>query len=592
MPQTTKPQGSGLSREDAIELVNQAMHENGLKPLAVVEPEKPKEKLLEIVGIAYQDGNLLLALYSPHADIQPYDVSVVAIEKDFTVRRATGVKHTDHKKPLTVDVPKMPYEQELLITVSSVNKPDYVATTKFTRLRDEEQSPTPEDNTNRPSPEENTDQPSPEDQSDQTSPETPIKPGARVVIPRMGFNMTGYGYAPNAEFSINQEWIDRMKLLVRQKAIDFARIHIRWQDWEPNIGEYTEVELIQALKKIKAEGCVPAICVRPYRWDDVIAYEEVAMDHTGKIFKDGGYHTFAPGAETAQNHFRKSMERLAQLVNMHAHDAEFTSLGYGITEEFFLPCNYSETKGDVLTGMCIYSPADKDAFQEAYGYELPVYDLSWFPDSIGRLYTDHPKVLDYITVRLAKIQREFNGAFKQNAPRVPVFGFYADVPSKQSAWYGHRDLLAIFDGCDGIYSSDGGFWEKFMAADLHKGTWPGKPSAIEIDPEDAGRDGSAYDGPIQPHLVKQIIEEAVRRGVTHIPLAMAFGPKQIAQIGPVLREAREKGIEVKDFTGQIPEIEYGSRLHSDDNLFRDAWEKLGGKEHPAPFKIVRHKTKS
>lgn len=599
MPQTTKPQESDFTREDAIALVNQAMLKNGLKPLTVVEPEKPKQPLLEIVGIAFQDGNLMLALYSPHADIQPYDVLVQRTEDDYTVRRAGDVKHTDHTKPVIVDVHNMPFDKEVLVTVSSIGKPDYVATTKFTRHRDEDTPVEPDVK-----PEPPTEYP-PKDEGDQTSPETPIKPGEGIVIPRIGMNTTGYGYAPEQEFGINQEWIERMQLLANEKAIDWVRIHVRWEDWEPNIGEFTEVEMIRAIKKIRSIGCAPAFCIRPYRRDDVIAYEELAMDHAGRKFDDAGYHTFAPGAETAQNHFRKSMVRLAQLVNMYAPEAEFTSLGYGITEEYFLPCTYSETNGQdisVLSGMCIFSEADKRVFRAENGSDIPVYDLGWFPDSIDRLYRDHPRVLDYITGRMAKIQREFNAAWQQNS-KIPVCGYYADVPSKQSAWYGHRDLLTIFAGCDMMYSTDGGSWEKFLAADLHRGTWPNKPSLIELDPEDSGRnaqaqiDGTgpyAYDGSIQPHLVKQIIEEVVRRGATHIPLAMAYGPHQIAQIGPILREIRKNGIKVEAYTGNIPEVEYGSQLHSDQTLFRDAWEKRGGREigHPAPFKIVRHKSQS
>lgn len=555
-----------LTSTDMIGIVNEAMHLNGLKTLPT-EKENPKPGTdLQITEVQYENGEVLISIHSPHANINPYAVKIEQQDNGFIVRHAREVPHANGDEPLRVTA-RLPIGKKVSIGVQSEKYPDYYALADFTR---------------------------PEQKVDET------KPGKEGVKITFGMNTTGYGFDPgrDSEDNLGPEWWTRIEALAKVKAMDFVRIHMTWQHWNPKVDVYEEVDLLRVVKRLKKMGLKIAYCVRPYRTvgDPMIPAHEVAVDHTGREFAEGPeglnnhYVTFAPGGVVAQQAFTKSIEALGKFMHEHAPDSVYAALGWGYTEEYTLPVNYNKlgTGGQTPSGMCIYSQADRQLFKTMYGFELPVYEADWFPDSLDRLYKKHPQVLDYITHCMSTIQHDFNNAIRKHS-QVPVCGYYADVPTKQSAWYGHRDMIAIFGDCDMIYSTDGeeNHKDKLRAADFHRGTFPNLTSIIELDPTDTEA-GKEYDaGQVNVPKCIETLTSAVQRGVRIVSWAMAFGPNQASALGQIAQEIR-KGVEVDEKPAQGVTSVFGPDFYSDAALYHAEWDAAEGWKQPTPIHAVRY----
>lgn len=585
MPENQVEQNA-LNREDVVAIVGEVLQKHKLIPSdEVVVPPSPSEKGdLLITDVKYDKGELSIFIYSRLARINPYLVKITEAETGKTIRLPKEVPHSDPDAPLRMQV-LLSVGKAVIVAVQSVPQPELFDAFTFTRLQDK----TEEDKTE----EEDTDKD--EDGTD-VNPDVPTEKEG-FIYPIFGMNTTGYGFNETLDAIDNlpDEWWKRLEYAKKKGIVDFARIYVDWQNWEPTKGVFSEVDLLRVSKRLRKMGVGMALCVRPYRSDNRIAINERATDQNGKVFVEGpdlpgvGLHTFSIGAVNAQAEFKTAMVALAKFCAMHEPNAVYVSMGYGYTEEFNLPIIYADsgTKDERAVGICTYSQADRNLFQSVYGFPLPSPQADNLPWSMGDLYRDHHQVLDFITSRLASIYNDFVDTFHDHC-KVPVCGYYPDVVTEQSAWYGHRDLVAIFGRCDMIYSTEGTYPDdprKLLAADLHQGTFPHMVSIIEMDPTDEGAEGGEISKPIDPASVQRTLSRAIERGVRIVTWAMAHGEGHMDALAPMVSVLRQ-GVKVAPPSKGIT-VDISSTLYSGKSLYVPAWEAAGGKDKPTPVHSVK-----
>ena len=306
-------------------------------------------------------------LYSNKPKLAPYEVIVSDVKTDRTIRTFDSVPHSSGDKPMVIKA-LLPFEKQLTIYVKSIGKPEFGAFINYTR----------------PAADTAIDAPASKPQESQ-KPQNFDKGKTHIVHPKFGMNCTGYGYRPGDVDSLPGEWRERVQFFKDIDGIDDLRPNIMWQDWNPSDGVYTEIEMRRLLKYCERNEIGFAFCMMPYRTDNMIRQSEKAVDHAGRAFDFGNqYHTFAPGALVAQAAFYKANEHFAEFLAKFCPDAVFASLGWGETEEFYLPLYKNHNDGtNEVSGMCMFSPADKELFRTQYGREMPVYHAASFPESAG-----------------------------------------------------------------------------------------------------------------------------------------------------------------------------------------------------------------
>lgn len=391
-------------------------------------------------------------------------------------------------------------------------------------------------------------------------------------------NTTGYGYEPSATHGIAPEWIERIVKFKQIEACDVVQLHVRWQDLGRHPGNLNLNPLREAINYLYSLDIVTALVFRPYRNDDFIPLGSRATDQFGQVYNDGGYHTLA-----LTSPFWVPFLDIVEEIARAFPQLHYMALGYGPTEEFFLPLTQIQGLPH-WAGQCVYSRQDRDQFKKQFGTNIPEPNAATIPHEFGRFYEQNPDFLFWITYHLKGI----NSAFKNACLDCESCGFMADMFREQSAIYGIT-TPDIFKMHTHFYSSEAEFnynhW-KYAAVDIARSLYPEAAIHIEFDPHDLSG-GHAYGQALQPGILAKYATESLKRGVDYIHWAMAFSPgtthpDNITPLRDVVA-ALNKGVvryrESDYLSVQLPP----ARPYQGQSLYLPAWEAAGGRERPIRF---------
>jgi len=433
-----------------------------------------------------------------------------------------------------------------------------------------------------------------------TAPPVTVTSGRRIYM-----NTTGYGFSTTDPFGINEEWrkrIDQFNNLnyngVSFSGINGVRLLVRWLDYEPTEGVFNDAKLIAAINFCKARNLKFAVCFWALRsvGDNFIPDGERMCGSRGStdyFLLEGNKYLPAPYSTTGKQKLKNAVKHLAQVMSAYPNDVDYISLGFGETEEVYMPGIKSNT-GQRLsqTGYSNVDRAAWPAYAASHGAtgQQPVVSPNpadaWTTGDAWN--TTFGKVwYSFISEGLASVHAAFRDGVHEGGMK--VCGFYPDAGAAQSSWGYAYKLDQIFAGCDIMYSSEGGtrynIGDKIFSADVNLGTFPTNEPAIEFDPEDLSVTGTTeYGNATDSGLLLNYGSSFFKRGgkIIHFAMAFSYGEdghnNNITPLAPALWTLQNDY--VKSTT--IPSIPTGTDItfpitsYSGDQSYRSAWSNNGG----------------
>lgn len=430
-------------------------------------------------------------------------------------------------------------------------------------------------------------------------------------------NTTGYGFSLDAKHGISPEWVERAEQFQNlewngQKfsGITGLRLCVPWYLYEPTRGKYNDEALLKALKYCIDRKLRLSISFFTERKLGDGMFAATDMLHTGDY--SGSYnpsdslqgiwnpyfdlYTVSPHSPTGQKVLQESVKHMASVLKSYPGSTfDYIALGVGNTEEFYMPVKKNQDHTAMRYGSD-YSPVARKLwaqFAAQNGYPGADVQIPWnFPDPFDTGgFWNHSAVsklwYDFTSEGLFKFHQAFNEGVRSGGGR--VCGNFADAGGAQSAWYMTYKLHQLFQGCDLVYSSDGGnayqLNDKLRAVDFIKYTFPKAASGIEFDPEDINFGNRSYPGePINwMGAFYPYAKSAFERGneVTHF--AMAFSTA--SQYGDNISSGAEALWKLNNefiwnnsttTTPQGEAIQQVVTSYGGDQPYRSEWSKRGG----------------
>jgi hypothetical protein len=423
-------------------------------------------------------------------------------------------------------------------------------------------------------------------------------------------NTTGWGFDWQDETGVAESFRRQLAAFNSQvhqgeafQAVDALRLLVRWYDYEPREGQYRDEALLAAVRWCRAHNLKFALCFWPLRQqnDGLLPPSDWTTGMLGTVFSlEGRQYQPALYSATGREKLQRTLRHLASVLAPHAADVVYLSMAYGDTEEYFSPgiVRQNPWGWTELTG---YSAANRTAWSDycrTHGLgevPPPVPDPGRMPWISGQVWTGSPVGRHwylFMSQGLLEFWANFREAVREGAGgTLNVAGYYADLAGEQSAWYMSYDLLGIFEGCDVIYTTEGGsqpeLIRKLMATDFNRGTFPRAQAAIEFDPNDLSFDnGQTADMPLNPASLRDYGGSFFRRGGSLIHLAMSFSDHQIRDLAPALHYLRSEFIEKAPSPLPQPAALLTGRIRQfrGDQYF-ELWKRAGGSlAKPVPIR--------
>lgn len=435
----------------------------------------------------------------------------------------------------------------------------------------------------------------------------PVNNGERLIY----MNTTGFGFDPNAVTGIDKDWVPRIEAFtnlvyngVKFSGIDGVRLAVKWSDYEPKEGQFRSDDLKRAIKYLTDRNLRVSICFLPFRSmkDGMIPDSDILIGSNGDIaVVDADKYTISPNSTIGKNKLANAVRNLTKTILETGAKVDYFSLGYGQSEEFYLPA-YKDPKTHQVKYNTGFNTVDKQAWNawlDARGYARIGIPVPWdFSNAFwaGEVWngSDGRKWYNFMTDSLADLYHTFRDAVHSQNGK--VCGYFAGAGDAQGAWFMVYHLERIFDGCDYIYSSDGGQRinraDKLLAADFMAGTFPNSKAVMEFDPEDVGIDGqylnNPYGMPLDWNAFYSYSKSLFAREVKMVTFAMAFSGEtgysngvpfinNIATSAEVLWKLRKECIEQD--VEQLPVssvIDQKVDNYMGDQPYRRAWYDAGG----------------
>ena len=431
-------------------------------------------------------------------------------------------------------------------------------------------------------------------------------------------NTTGGGFNNFEVSGIGPEWLPRIEAFrnmtyngINFQGIDGVRLCIKWGEWEKTDGVFQEATLRAAInycrdRNLKFSACFWAV----HNTSLNIPMSDIATGSNGAYFSVEGFYAIAPYSAVGKARLKAAVKRIAQIMSEY-DNTEHISLGYGETEEFYLPLIKDEETHSINQALTGYSVVDRAAWTTyASNHNIAGAQPPVTPDPTNAFTTGDTwqtttghQWYNFITDGLALIYAAFNEGVHEGGMK--SVGYYADAGGAQSAWYMMYLLPKILVNCEYYYSSDGGrnndTQNKLLATDLNIGTFPGKKYIIEFDADDLNTTG-IITGPLGQQLNPQILKDYgdgfFSRGGNEIAFAQAFSagaqtdnnyaPNNIAQLAEPIYYLRTKYINTNNFATLpiVTTINFTQTEYKGDAGYRNLWYNAVGNGLSGQAKIV------
>ncbi|MDQ6477719.1 T9SS type A sorting domain-containing protein [Dyadobacter sp. LHD-138] len=414
-------------------------------------------------------------------------------------------------------------------------------------------------------------------------------------------NTTGYGFSRDDANGINHQQWDYIKKFVnishegQDASVTAVRLHIEWNQYEPEPGKYERQKIVEAVKAIVAlkPGMKFALHFpyqRPGIWnDDYFTTNDIAQTRYGNFVRtEIAYTCPSIYSDYGKTRFYAFVDDVLSQITEFYPKLLYVQMGNSPAEEFAMPFNSGNSEPGLFEQKALQDwrtkflparfPNKTKAKWGSQEYEIKnapqPMDGNWNSEMGRDLHR-------FAGWGLLKMFEGFYKVVKSHSPSIKVLYFISDFGSQQgNLRHMHNSTIPLaLQLADGIYSSDGttqyDLWRKISIADVIKGTDMNKIAAIEFDPEDLGeqRPGSGIDGGIP----QEWMPRAYKHGTNYVHIAMHFTDGQIMQLIPALAKCRAQfvnGSYTAPARSAPVKVNIFPKIFTDEYIF-EPWRTMG-----------------
>ena len=357
-------------------------------------------------------------------------------------------------------------------------------------------------------------------------------------------NLTGYGFAPEHEHGINPEWVERIEAFRYSWGwgITGIRLCVRWFEWEPQPGAYSQAGLQKVIEYCQARGLKLSVHFWPYQRVSFIPDGHAMQGHRGSYYEFEQGTRMGSLASPVVN--RKIYDAVSVLARQLAsyEGGYYVSLGTADAEEYTNPVIRIGQPGGEITG---FEPVFQQGFREFRQAKNRPYQLpeirEW--ENGAALAMGHEIGRDFarfVSLSLTRYYENFARAVKEGGGgKLLACYAYPDAGNPQNQWYLHANFAAQAASADAMFGTDGINQDdndrKLLCNAINLGM--GKISIVEYDPVDLGEKGG-YCTQLNNGQLEREFRRAYEAGGQAISLSMAYCPDQIRSFDQPLRNLR------------------------------------------------------